>query len=323
MTKLGFHYFSPSGRRIRRPSELRRIAALAVPPAWTDVWICPDPAGHIQATGRDARGRKQYRYHPRWRTMRDGHKFERMVEFGAALPRLRSRTRADLARTGLPREKVVATVVQLLQRSLIRVGNSEYARQNDSFGLTTLRDKHVAIGRSKVVFEFKGKSGIRHHVHVQDPRLVSIVKQCRDLPGYHLFQYVDETGKRRSIGSADVNAYLRDVTGADFTAKDFRTWAGTSLALTALRELLPCPSTASASRQVVRAVEAVAGTLGNTAAVCRSSYIHPRVLESYADGSLTEAIQRRQGHRARRGTGGLTADEQVVIELLRRVKRRA
>ena len=317
MTKLGFHYFAPSGRRIRRPSELRRIAALAVPPAWTDVWICPDPAGHIQATGRDARGRKQYRYHPRWRAMRDGHKFDRMLEFGAALPQIRARTRADLARAGLPRVKVLATVVQLLERSLIRVGNDEYARQNDSFGLTTLRDKHVAVNGSKVAFEFKGKSGVRHRVDVRDPRLASIVKQCRDLPGYDLFQYVDESGRRRSIGSADVNAYLRDVAGADFTAKDFRTWAGTSLAVTALRALLPCPSTASAPRRVVQAVEAVAGILGNTKTVCRGSYIHPRVLESYANGSLADTIQRRQGRRARRGTAGLRADEQLVIEILR------
>jgi DNA topoisomerase-1 len=323
MTKLGFHYFGPNGRQIRNAAELRRIAALAVPPAWTDVWICPNRAGHIQATGRDARGRKQYRYHPRWRARRDRHKFERMLQFAAALPRIRARTRADLARPGLPMDKVLATVVQLLERSLIRVGNEEYARDNDSFGLTTLRNKHVAVRGSEVMFEFKGKSGIKHRVNVRDPRLARIVKQCRDLPGYELFQYVDEYGRRHSIGSADVNAYVRSIAGEEFSAKDFRTWAGTSLAVTALRTLLPCASAAEASRQTLKAIEAVAGTLGNSKAVCRSSYIHPRILAAYADGALSEAVQQRHGRRARRGTAGLKADEQLVVEILRRGKRAA
>ena len=226
MGRFGFEYVDQRGRRIRDTSKLKRIAALAVPPAWKDVWICPDPRGHLQATGRDARGRKQYRYHPEWRVCRDETKFDRMQAFAAALPRIRSRTAADMRKAGLPREKVLAAVVQLLEKSLIRVGNDEYARHNRSFGLTTLRDTHVQVKGGTVRFAFRGKSGIRHAVDLTDKRLARIVRQCRDLPGQELFQYLDEEGRRQDVTSTDVNAYLREVTGQDFTAKDFRTWAG-------------------------------------------------------------------------------------------------
>jgi DNA topoisomerase I len=310
---LGFTYVGPNGRIIRRAADLKRIRALAVPPAWTDVWICPDPRGHIQATGRDAKGRKQYRYHPQWRAFRDDTKYHRMLAFADALARIRVRTEADLARPGLPREKVLAAVVQLLEKSLIRIGNDEYARKNDSFGLTTLRDKHVAVQGGRVRFEFKGKSGRRHCVDINDRRLASIVKRCRDLPGYELFQYVDDEGRRQDVGSADVNAYLKEITGADFTAKDFRTWAGSVLAVTALKHSPPCASKAQAKRNVVRAIEAVAGMLGNTQAVCRKSYVHPAVVDGYLEGTITGTLQRVNGTRRAR----LRPEEAAVLAILR------
>src|SRR5687768_14114198 len=231
----GFRYTGPDGRVIRNKEELRRIGSLVIPPAWTDVWICPDPRGHLQATGRDARGRKQYRYHPKWREVRDDTKYYRMISFAQALPAIRRRTALDLARPQLTREKVLATVVQLLEKTLIRVGNDEYAKQNQSFGLTTMRDGHVDVKGSRVRFSFKGKSGVEHDVDLSDRRLARIVKACRDIPGYDLFQYYDEDGERHAIGSADVNAYLQEATGEDFTSKDFRTWAGTVLAAQLLR----------------------------------------------------------------------------------------
>jgi DNA topoisomerase-1 len=312
MGALGFKYVRPDGRVIRRPCELKRIAKLAVPPAWTDVWICPDPRGHLQATGRDARGRKQYRYHPDWRASRDETKYDRMPAFASALPKIRARTAADLARPGLPREKVLATVVQLLEKSLIRVGNDEYAKANRSFGLTTLQDRHVQVRGATVRFEFRGKSGVRHAVNVSDRRLARIVRNCRDVPGQELFQYLDDEGRRRRVDSGDVNAYVKAISGQDFTAKDFRTWAGTVLACMALREM--SADTKTASRNVVRAIDAVAGLLGNTRAVCRKSYIHPAIIDSYTDGTLANAFARRAA--ASRGRTRLSPDEAVVLALL-------
>lgn len=313
MGPLGFKYLRPDGRVIRRPSELKRIAKLAVPPAWTDVWICPEPRGHLQATGRDARGRKQYRYHPDWRATRDETKYDRMPAFAVALPKIRARTAADLARAGLPREKVLATVVQLLEKSLIRVGNDEYAKANRSFGLTTLQDRHVNVRGANVRFEFRGKSGVRHAVNVSDRRLARIVTNCRDLPGQELFQYLDEDGKRRRVDSGDVNAYVREICGQDFTAKDFRTWAGTVLACVALREM-DAGTKAGMARNVVQAIDAVAGLLGNTRAVCRKSYIHPAIIDCYTDGTLANAFARRAA--ASRGRTKLSPDEAVVLALL-------
>jgi DNA topoisomerase-1 len=322
MGPMGFRYLAPSGRMIRTPSELKRIAALAVPPAWTDVWICTHPRGHLQATGRDAKGRKQYRYHRAWRACRDETKFDRLTTFAAALPGLRSRTNAHLTRSGLPREKVLATVVRLLERSLIRVGNDEYARQNHSFGLTTLRDSHVRVRGARLRFEFRGKSGVRHAVDVTDRRLARVVRQCRDLPGQELFQYLDETGCRRNVTSSHVNAYLKEVTGEAFTAKDFRTWAGTVLAVAALRECGKAPSQRTAKKHVLQAIEAVAGVLGNTRAVCRSSYVHPAVLEAYVNGTLVIDGSSRASRLTSNGSA-LRPDEGATLALLRRLARSA
>jgi DNA topoisomerase I len=269
---------------VRDVATLSRIRALAIPPAWRAVWICPRADGHLQATGRDARGRKQYRYHSRWRETRDETKYGRMLEFAAALPAIHRRVGRDLARHGLPREKILATVVRLLETTLIRVGNEEYARENDSFGLTTLRTRQVRVNGSKVRFQFRGKSGVEHAIELEDRRMAAIVKRVRELPGQELFQYVDEDGSLRSVGSADVNAYLKEISGEDFTSKDFRTWAGTLLAARALGRLGGFKSQAQAKRNVVTAVEAVARLLGNTAAVCRKCYIHPAVLEGYLAG---------------------------------------
>jgi DNA topoisomerase-1 len=318
MGALGFRYIAPGGRTVRDPGEIGRIHALAVPPAWTDVWICPDRRGHLQATGRDARGRKQYRYHASWRRSRDETKYDRMAAFASALPLIRARTAADLARQGLPRAKVLATVAQLLEKSLIRVGNDEYAKQNHSFGLTTMRDSHVNVRGETLRFEFRGKSGVKHAVSVGDRRLARIVRQCRDIPGQELFQYIGADGRRHRIGSADVNAYLKAITGEDFTAKDFRTWAGTVLACTALRELDTVSTTAAGRKNIVRAIEAVAGVLGNTTAVCRKSYIHPAVIDSYMDGSLLAAAARRAAPAFRRIGARLRPDEAAVLALLQR-----
>jgi DNA topoisomerase-1 len=271
---------------------LQRIKALAIPPAWTDVWICADPRGHLQATGRDARGRKQYRYHPRWRDVRDEVKYGRLIAFAGALPKIRARTQADLRKPGLPRQKVLATVVQLLEKTFIRVGNEEYAKQNGSVGLTTMRDQHAKVNGTSVRFEFRGKSGVQHAVDLRDKRLARIVKACRDLPGYELFQYVDGDGTREVIDSADVNEYLREITGEDFTAKDFRTWAGTVLAAAELSAADGASSPRQARRNIVKAVEAVAERLGNTRAVCRKSYIHPAIFDAYLAGARIEGDER-------------------------------
>lgn len=312
----GFTYTGQDGTTIRDDEELRRIRSLAIPPAWTDVWICPSPRGHIQATGRDVRGRKQYRYHPRWREVRDEAKYGRMIEFGQALPTIRARAQADLGLRGLPRQKVLATVVQLLQETTIRVGNEEYAKRNASFGLTTMRDRHVEVEGSKIRFEFRGKGGKRHTVPVSDRRLARVVKQCQEIPGQELFQYLDEDGNRRSIDSADVNEYLREISGADFTAKDFRTWAGTVAAALALEEFEAFDSEAQAKSHVVRAIETVAETLGNTPAVSRKCYVHPAIIESYMDGSLLEALRRRAEEELADSLRELRPEEAAILALL-------
>lgn len=316
MGPLGFKYISTTGRVIRNKAEITRINKLAIPPAWKHVWICPDPRGHIQATGRDAKGRKQYRYHAQWRSSRDETKYDRMIAFADTLPKIRRRTTADLGKAGLPREKVLATVVQLLEKSLIRVGNDEYAKKNRSFGLTTMRSSHVAVRGSKVKFEFKGKSGVKHSVDVDNKRLARIVKACQDLPGQELFQYLDDDRKRRDVDSGDVNAYLKEITGCDFTAKDFRTWAGTVLACTALQEFEEFESQSQAKKNVLQAIEAVAGIMGNTRAVCRKSYIHPAVLDAYMDGSMLETLSSRAGQGVRKKLGKLRPEEQAVLTIL-------
>ncbi len=312
----GFRYVGPDGRPIRDADELKRIRSLAIPPAWTDVWICPNLNGHLQATGRDARGRKQHRYHPRWREVRDETKYGRMILFADALPKIRARVEQDMTLPGLPRPKVLATVVRLLETTLIRVGNEEYARQNGSFGLTTMRDRHAEVNGSTLRFHFRGKSGVKHCVEVHDRRLARIVRQCQELPGQELFQYVDDDGELRSIDSEDVNEYLREVTGDDFTAKDFRTWAGTVLAAMALREFEAFDSKAQAKKNVVRAIESVAERLGNTPSVCRKCYVHPAIMDAYLDGSLLETLRRRAGEEFAEKLHDLPPEEAAVLVLL-------
>jgi DNA topoisomerase I len=289
----GFRYRDVDGSTIRDRAVRARIAALAIPPAWTDVWICPWPNGHIQATGRDARGRKQYRYHAEWRSRRGSDKFERMIEFGHALPRLRRRCDRDLRRRGLPREKVLAAVVRLLELTLIRVGNDAYARLNRSFGLTTLRDRHATVAGGRIRFRFRSKSGAIHESDLRDQRLATIVRRCQELPGQELFQYVDEDGGVHDVASDDVNAYLREATGGDFTAKDVRTWAGTVLAFRALRAQETVDHGSTARRQLVEAIRAAAERLGNTPAVARGSYVHPGLAEAHLDGGLGITRPRR------------------------------
>lgn len=280
-TADGFEYRGRNQALIRNPKILQRIRSLAIPPAWENVWICPDANGHLQATGFDAKGRKQYRYHPQWRQTRDSTKYEHMLKFAQALPEIRVKTQADLTKPGLPREKVLALLVQLLEQTLIRVGNEEYATANGSFGLTTLRNRHVDVLGSHLHFHFRGKSGRTHDLDVIDRKLAKLVQKCRELPGQALFQYVDAEGKRHVIGSGDVNAYLRGLTGDHFTAKDFRTWAGTRAALAELRRQGQARNHADAKAKMLAAIEKVAQRLGNTPAVCRKCYIHPAVLELY------------------------------------------
>ncbi|MDQ3810716.1 MAG: DNA topoisomerase IB [Chloroflexota bacterium] len=306
----GFSYIGPDGRPVRDPATLLRIRHLAVPPAWTDVWICPYEDGHIQATGRDARGRKQYRYHARWHEVRDANKYERMLAFAEALPRIRAATEQHLRQVGVPRTKVLAAVLRLLEGTSIRVGNEEYARENDSFGLTTLRDEHAELQGNKVRFRFKGKSGKEHLVELNDRRLARIVKQCQDLPGQELFQYLDEEGQPHSIESADVNAYLRDISGGDFTAKDFRTWNGTVKAMRYLRVCPPAESARAGKRTITSAIKSVAAELGNTPAVCRKAYVHPVVVNAYLEGSLLPDAGVRL-------VGELSEEEQCVVGLLK------
>jgi DNA topoisomerase I len=312
----GFSYHAPDGSTITDPGERARIEAIAIPPAWTDVWICPVPDGHILASGRDDRGRKQYRYHPRWREVRDTDKYDRLAAFGAMLPDLRRDLDGDLRRRGLPREKVLALVVQLLDATLIRVGNDAYAEANDSFGLTTLRPEHVEVSSTTVEFDFVGKGGVERQLAIRDQRLARIVKQCHELRGQDLFSYQGEDGEIVDVGSTDVNGYLREIAGADITAKHFRTWGGTVTAAETLLELTP-PDTGSgtgtgrdADADVLAAIDAAADTLGNTRAVCRSCYVHPAVPDAYRDGTLHEAW------RSSRETAWFRRAERTVLKVL-------
>ncbi|MBS0643806.1 MAG: DNA topoisomerase IB [Proteobacteria bacterium] len=312
-----FAYFDPKGRKITDEDDLARIRKLAIPPAYEDVWICPYANGHLQATGRDARGRKQYRYHPRWREVRDETKYGKMLVFGRVLPTIRKRVQEDLARRGLPREKVLAAIVHLLESTLIRVGNEEYARSNRSFGLTTLRNRHVKVeGESRIRFDFRGKSGTEHHIDLRNRRLAAVVRKCQDLPGQDLFQYLDDDGEPHTLGSDDVNEYLREISGVEITAKDFRTWAGTNLAALALTKLEQFDTQAKAKKNVVQAVEAVAKMLGNTPAVCRKCYIHPGIFDGYLDGSLLEALKQRAEEKLADPGEGLRAEEAAVMAFL-------
>jgi DNA topoisomerase-1 len=283
-------YFDTQGKKIHDKQRLLRIKRLAIPPAWTDVWICPSPVGHIQATGRDAHRRKQYRYHDRWREVRDENKFGRLAEFATALPKIRRRVAQDLKLPGLPREKVLATVVRLLERTFIRIGNEEYARQNKSFGLTTMKNRHVKVKGSRLRFRFRGKSGRQHEVELTDPRIAKIVSNCQDLPGQELFQYVSDEGEVRDVTSQDVNDYLREITNENFTAKDFRTWAGTVLAATALNAQGAFETKKQGKANVKTAICAVAELLGNTPAICRKCYVHPDILEGYFGGTLVPGL---------------------------------
>jgi DNA topoisomerase-1 len=292
-----FRYVNAKGEPVRDERTLERIRALVIPPAWTDVWISPWARGHIQATGFDARGRKQYRYHDRWREVRDSEKFERLAEFGRALPRIRAQVKADMALRGLPRERVLATVVQLLDESLIRIGNEMYARENKSFGLTSLRTRHLTLTGTEIRFRFRGKSGLEHAVKLKDRRVAAVIKRCQELPGQHLFQYLDDDGKRRTIQSEDVNQYLRSITDTDVTAKDFRTWWGTVIAALYLREMGPADIERECKANLKRATEAAAKALGNTPSVCRKCYIHPTIIEAYERGETIGRRHRRQGMR--------------------------
>ncbi|HEX5126150.1 MAG TPA: DNA topoisomerase IB [Rhodocyclaceae bacterium] len=284
----GFEYFSVDGRKIVDALEIKRIDALAIPPAYTDVWICADPCGHLQATGRDARRRKQYRYHPQWRAIRDVNKYDRMLAFGSALPAIRQQVDRDMSLPGMPRERVLAAVVKLLETTLIRVGNEEYARTNHSYGLTTLNNRHVEIHGTRLCFHFRGKSGIEHDISVRDPRTAKIVKRCIEIPGRELFQYLDENGDHHKLTSGDVNEYLKSICESDFTAKDYRTWAGSVLALQSLMALPPEFAIAARKKNVVTVVADVAQRLGNTPAVCRRCYIHPNILNAYVDGRMPD-----------------------------------
>ena len=316
--KEGFLYRDPKGREITKEAELARIRKLAIPPAYRDVWICPDPNGHLQASGRDARGRKQYRYHPKWREIRDESKYAHMLVFGQKLPEIRAAVRRDLARQGLGREKIIATVIALLEKSLARVGNEEYARENKSFGLTTLRHRHVRTQGSKLVLDFRAKHGIQQHIELKDRRLAAVVQKLQDLRGQNLFRYKDDDGSLHTVTSDDVNQYLHDVTGENITAKDFRTWAATNLAALALSELEHYDTKAKAKKNVLRAVEAVSKMLGNTPAICRKCYIHPAIFDGYLDGSLMEGLAARAEAQLEHPDHALTADEVAVTAFLSR-----
>jgi DNA topoisomerase-1 len=314
--KEGFRYLDARGENVDDEATLKRIRSLAIPPAWTEVWICPQANGHLQATGRDARGRKQYRYHPKWREVRDEVKYERMIKFGKALPQIRKEVDRALALPGLPREKVLATIVYLLEATMMRIGNDEYARENKSYGLTTLRNRHVRIDGSDVEFRFRGKSGVHHDVKVHDRRLARIIQRSRDLPGQDLFEYLDENKEPHTVNSADVNDWLREITGEDYTAKDFRTWSGTVLAALALREFEKFDSEAQAKKNVVRAIESVAEKLGNTPSVCRKCYVHPAVLDSYMDGTMIEGLLARAEEELAEDLQDLQPEEAAVLAML-------
>ena len=311
----GFSYIGPDDERITDADRIAWFKGLAIPPAWTDVWISPGKRGHIQATGRDARGRKQYRYHPRWREVRDEAKYERSIEFARALPKIRRRTDRDLRRRGLHREKVLALVVRLLEATLIRVGSDEYARENRSYGLSTMRTRHVEVAGAEIRFAFRGKGGKDHEIGMRDRRLARLVKQVQELPGQELFQYLDADGRRQGVSSDDVNDYLREITGEAFTAKDFRTWAGTVAASLALSEFLEVDDEAGRKKAIVEAIESVAAQLGNTPAVCRACYVHPEVLEAYLDGTMVEALS-EQARGVGRGAHALRPEEAAVLGML-------
>lgn len=313
----GFRYLTPAGKPLTDEDDLERIRALGIPPAWTDVWISPHANAHLQATGRDAKGRKQYRYHERWRERRNLVKFSRMIAFGEALPALRERLENDLKRPALPREKVLAAVVQLLDTTHIRIGNAEYARSNESFGLSTLRDKHVQIEGTTMRFSFRGKSGKDHEVDLKDRRLARIVQMCRDVPGKALFQYIDEDGGHHPVTAGDVNTYLREITGQDFTAKDFRTWGGTLLAIRAFQACEPCETINQLKRSVSSVIKQVSEQLGNTPTVCRKYYVHPLVIEAYLDGTLTAALKKIESQKRSNGTA---SDEKLVISVLEQLE---
>lgn len=317
-----FAYYKPNGDPLTDEAALERIRKLAIPPAYTDVWICPKANGHLQATGRDARGRKQYRYHPQFREMRESTKYEHMLEFARALPAIRARLAEHMALRGLPREKVLATVVHLLETTLIRVGNDDYARANKSYGLTTLRNPHVKVEGSELRFQFKGKSGKMWRLQVKDRRIARIIRACQDLPGQRLFQYQDEAGEVREVTSADVNAYLREITGADITAKDFRTWAGTVMAALALREFEAFDSQATQKKNLKAAIERVAARLGNTPTICRKCYVHPEVLNAYVEGNLLLQVKERVEEELREDLARLQPEEAAVLAMLEaRLKR--
>lgn len=312
-----FDYYDADGKKITDEKRLLRIRRIAIPPAWADVWICPSPNGHIQAVGRDARGRKQYRYHERWREVRDEGKYEKMVLFGQALPKIRKRIEKDLAQPGLPKEKVLATVIELLERTFIRVGNEEYAKQNNSFGLTTLKNRHLDVSGTTVRFQFRGKSGVKHKKEIHDRRLAKILTKLQDLPGQELFQYVDEEGEIHNITSQDVNDYLKQITGEEFTAKDFRTWAGTVLASIALTAQERFETKKQARSNIKAAIHAVATVLGNTPAVCRKCYVHPAVLESYLDGTLAQGLKGKTEETLLENIDDLQSEEIAILDFLR------
>ena len=311
-----FEYFDTKGKPITDETRLLRIRRLAIPPAYTDVWICPTANGHLQATGRDARGRKQYRYHEKWREARDETKYDKMLIFGAALPKIRKRVEADLSLPGLPKNKVLATIISIMERTFIRVGNEEYARTNNSYGLTTMRNRHAAVKGTKVSFKFRGKSGVNHEVEVADRRLARIVKKAQDLPGQELFAYLCEDGTVQDITSQDVNDYLREITGENFTAKDFRTWAGTVLAAVALNAVDPYETKKQAQANVKNAITAVSKILGNTPAVCRKCYVHPAVLETYLSGSMIEGLKRKTEEALAQNLPDLRSVEAAVMAFL-------
>jgi DNA topoisomerase-1 len=311
----GWAFYASGGTRITDRAERRRILKLVIPPAWTDVWICPDPAGHIQVTARDARGRKQYRYHPSYRDARDHSKFRRILEFSELLPRIRERVERDIRAPDLTRRQILATVVRLLDRTLIRVGNDEYARENKSFGLTTLRERHVRVEGNEMRFSFRGKSGVSHSVALIDRRLARIIQRCQDLPGQDLFQFLDADGRRQAVSSGDVNGYLQEMTRSGITAKDFRTWAGTMIAARELRTIGPSATAKEAERNIVRAIDVVARQLGNTRAVCRKYYVHPALLAAYLEGRTAPVSAPAPTHREH-ATAALRRDEVVVLQFL-------
>jgi DNA topoisomerase-1 len=313
----GFRYLDPDGRVIRVPEMLQRFRSLVIPPAWTDVWICPHEDGHLQVTARDGRGRKQYRYHPGFRQHRDGSKFERMFELSDVLWKIRERVETDIELPGFTREKIMATLVWLLETTLIRIGSDEYAKANKSYGLTTFRRRHVAVVGSEMRFEFRGKSGIQHAVAVTDKRIARIVQRCQELRGEELFKYLDDEGKRQSVQAEDVNAYLQEVTGRDITAKDFRTWAGTMLAAEALRKTGAAATKKEAERNIVAAVDLTAKRLGNTRSVCRKYYIHPALLEAYLEGSVLPPLPERRWSKRKTQGPTLRQHEMDVLAFLK------